>query len=310
MSDTGPDLSVLKDIDWDALGKLIAANETSFTKVLQERFPAFAWATEIPELKDLLDRAVSEEWEPTTFEANFRDTTWYSTRTETQRQFDIQEQTDPATVAESIADTQEAIRQQASRLFGEGKVDDATIADLARRSLRSGLSEAELSGALLDSARNIEAGEYTAAQTSLRALGRQYMAPLSQEETDSWTRRIMTGELSTEGVSSLLRERSKSRFPALGDLIDQGVSLTDYFGDHQRTVASMMGMGVNEVDLVNDKRWAPILGFADDRGSLRPMTAAETQQYVRTTNDYYRTPSGKAEAAGIKRNLAAAMGAT
>lgn len=308
------DWDALKGIDWDALGEMIEKDKTAFTKILNERFPAFAWALEVPELKDLLDKAVDEEWTPETFDAQFRETDWFTQRTEQQRAFDIKEQTDPSSLQAEIDDQIEAIASQASRMFGDGAVGEDVIAELARRRLRSGASDAEVAGALLDAAerskKDIVAGDYAAAQTGLRNLARDHMTTLSQEEVDTWTRKIVTGEMTSEGVGALLRERSKSRFPALTDLIDQGVSLTDYFSEHQRTIAQMMGMGVNQVDLVNDQRWAPVMGFADDSGTLRPMTAAETQRFVRSTNDYYRTDAGRTEAAGLKRNLAAAMGVT
>ena len=309
MTDLFPDFdfSLLEGIDFDALEKLITDGD-GFVKIVRERFPAFAWAADDPELSEVLRRAVDEKWTPETFDANFRATEWFTTRTELQRRFDIREQTDEATVAEELADRTEELRLQASRLFGDGRVDDETLAALARRSLRSGASAEEISGALLDAASGVLSGEYSAAQTAVRGMRREFLTNISDEEVTDWTRRILTGETTAEGLRALMREKAKSRFPALSSLVDEGITLADYFSDQQSTIASMMGMDADSVDLAGDSRWAPVLGFADESGTLRPMTAAETQQYVRTTDGFYRTPNGRAEAAGLKRSLAKVMG--
>ena len=86
--------------------------------------------------------------------------------------------------------------------------------------------------------------------------------------------------------------------------------LSDYFQGHTETIAQMMDMNVDDVDLVNDQRWASVTGFADEAGAVRPMSAAETQRFVRSTDAYYRTSGGRAESAAIKRNVTSAMGLT
>lgn len=308
MTDTEPDLSAIADIDFEALGRLIESDRNAFVKLLNERFPAYAWAAEDEELGPILRRAVDEKWTAETFRTNFEATNWYTQRSEQQRQWDILEQTDPGEAETQLANATDELRRQALQMFGDGAVGDDLISSLAREQLRSGMSPAELNGRLLDAAEGVATGDYGAALTAARAAAKGFMVPASEDEVTSWTRRILTGELTAEGLDQLLREKAKSRFPSLSDLLDQGVNLDDYFSDHRQRIAQMMEMDPDAVDLAGDSRWAPILGFDAGEGSTRPMTVGETQQFLRTTNSYYKTANGRAEAASLKRAMSTAMG--
>jgi hypothetical protein len=134
------------------------------------------------------------------------------------------------------------------------------------------------------------------------------MVQLTADEVEDKVRRIMNGEVNADGVAQEFRERSKSRFPSLVELIDQGTNLSDYFSDHQSRIAQMMGVGVEQVDLVNDKRWAPVLGFADGEGAPRPMAVHEVERFIRGTDDYYKTPGGRQELSNNRLRLRSMMG--
>ncbi|RMH67982.1 MAG: hypothetical protein D6683_17400, partial [Actinomyces sp.] len=90
------------------------------------------------------------------------------------------------------------------------------------------------------------------------------------------------------------------------EMIDQGVSLKEYFAPHRELIAQKLGMNPADVDLT-DAKFMPVMGIRDG-DTVAPMTLEQTNRFVRTLDDYWRTAEGRAEKARMGRALLKQLG--
>lgn len=278
-----------------------------FDKVLRERFPSQAWMLDHPELGPIIVKAVQEEWDEDVLFGQISASGWGKDRTDAQEAWDTLEGSNPE-------EAQRQVKVEIDDLVSRAATVGATLPagfldDLARRSLRSNMTDKEIVGEILEAATNFEAGSFTANQTYAKASAASMMLTMSDADAEDTARRMLLGEIDEAGVSQEMRERAKSKFPSLAELIGSGTNLANYFSDHKATIARLMGRDADAIDLVNDPQWAAVLGFAAEPGSTpRPMAVHEVERFVRTKDDYYRTATGRAELSRNRLRLQSALG--
>ena len=293
---------VSKDFDWAAVKAYV-----DFEKTLRERFPAQAWMLDHDELGPIITKAVREKLDPEVLLGQIQASAWGRSRTDAEQAWDILEGSNPEEAAERLADRRRGIERQATELGAT--LSDEQLDSLARDAIRSGLDDIEITGRMVEQTTAFEAGQFTASMEAVHQAANANMITISDAEAEQRTRRILSGETTAANMAQEFRERAKSKFPSLADLIGRNTNLTDYFSDHRQVIADMMGEDVDAVDLVGDKRWRAVLGFAAEPGSApRPMAAHEVERFIRTTDEYYQRPAGQAELANNRLRLQSAMG--
>lgn len=278
----------------------MAVSEETRARV-NEHFPAFAWLLNEPELAEVLQRAVDQEWTADTFEANLRSTQWWRTRSDTQRTRADIEMTDPTTADAQVRSVMDKIRVSLGELGGE--MDHDTIAHWAWTAWRGGWTETQLR-AQVASLVSPSAG----AMMNVRALASAYMIDLPDAQAMDLTRRVHSGELTQQAVETLLANQSSSRFPQLAEWIKQGVRPAEYFAPYRQMIADMTGVTADSVDLSKDPTWSRVVSYADGT-TLRPMTLDEATRYVRSTDQFMGSARGQAEQASFVKAFAQSVGA-
>lgn len=313
-------LSDLKGIDWtevqrriDAADLKAALDYAAFDTKLRERFPDVAWMLDHEELGPIIRQAVNEEWGENTLLGKISKSQWGMDRTDAQEAWDILEGGNPEEAANRVQNIERLITDKITQMGAV--VPEGFASSLAKKALRDGMTDSEalfndfISGEIVVTSTSFEAGTFTASQQNIRELANATMIRVSEEDTDAWARKIATGEWTIDTVSETLKQRAKSKFPALADLIDRGTNLSDYFSDHRQTIANMMGESFDAIDLVGDSRWAPVLSFAEGPGKIpRPMAAHEVSRFVRSTHEYWNRPTGRQELANNKMTIRRALG--
>lgn len=269
--------------------------------VVRERFPAFAFLLDIPEVAAVIDKAIAQEWTPDTFEANLRATQWWRTQTDTQRARVDMEATDPATAATRVNALKTQILASASSLGGQ--MTDERAGALAWAAWRGGWSEQQTKATIAN-----EVVPSTAALVDVRALASAYMVDLPDDQAASLTRRVFSGELDPKAVEALIADQATSRFPQLGDWIKKGVRPAEFFAPYQQMIGDMTGTPAAQVDLAKSPVWSRIVSHADGT-TIRPMTMDEATKYVRSTDEFAKSTRGQQEQASFVRQFAQSVGA-
>ena len=268
---------------------------------IMERFPAYAWIADVPEIAQLLQEAIDSDLTPDTLAARIRATEWWRTRDEAARKWADIEATDPASATQQVNDAKAAVKNLAAQLGGN--LDDETAGGLAWRYKREGWNERQLREAIAASSKP---GGVPA--MSVRDMASQYMLNLTPGQIEDYTRRVFTGELDQNALKGLFAQQASSAFPHLAEVINKGFAPRDYFSPYISMISQMTDINPADIDLVNDSKWSPIISYAD-KGALRPMTLGEAMRHVRGTSAFASSRRGKQEAAQFTMNIEQALGA-
>ncbi|MCP4227367.1 MAG: hypothetical protein GY773_28820 [Actinomycetia bacterium] len=289
-----------------------SAEVTTFAdwrELVTERFPGWAWALDHPELGPLLETAAEDEFTVDTFNAQLRATDWFTSRTESQRSWDIFSG-DPANateLADQVHDQTANLRAMAGQLGLE--LSEDFFATFAESVLRNNLSESEVIGGLIASASDITFGSFTAAEAAVRATADRFLINVDAETARTMATKLLDGTMNEDGVTEYMKGVALQRFPSLEADIMRGVDLSEYFAPHRNLMADMLGIAPVSIDMANDPRFMSVLSFGDG-DTIRPMTLAETGRYTRTLDDYWSTPggAGESEMFGFLSSLSKTMG--
>lgn len=264
-------------------------------------FPAFGYLLDVPEVAAVLERAVTQEWTPDTFEANLRATDWWRTQTDKQRARATLEATDPATATNAVNALKAQIKSQAAS-YGREMTDDRAGA-LAWAAFRGAWDDAAIRSAIAS-----DAGPNQAQQVDIRGLARAYMVDLPESTIADMTRRMFTGELPADAVKNYVLNQAIAQYPSQADQLKAGLQTRDLFAPHRQVIGDLLGIDPETVDLQKNPTWQQAIQHADDKGQIRPMTTAELTRYVRSTSEFMSSDRGQKEAATFATNFARSVG--
>lgn len=289
------------EIDWSTV-----RTYEDWELIVKERFPGWAWALDHPELGPILAEAADGEFTADTFQANLRASDWYTSRTSAEREWDARS-SDPANetdLAREVEVRVGEINDLAGQLGASGFSEDE-IRVLAEDSLRRGLSEDEITGALVAGTDSYTAGSLAAAQGAVRRAGADYLVTVDEATQRSLAGKLATGELNAEGLTAYVQNVARSQFPQFSDMIDQGISVREYTAPQRSLLANMLGRNPEDIDLTGEFRDVLSIG---DGGSVRAMSLSETERYGRTRDDYWQGQAGQGELHGMVNGLSRALG--
>lgn len=296
------DWDLIRSIDWSKI-----ETPEAWETLVRERFPAFAWALDHEELGPILEEAAKGDYTEQTFSANLRATEWWTSRTEAQRSWDLfsGDTTNAAEVARRVEEAKGSLSDQISTLGVE--VPAAALDELTRQWLRNGWNEDELIGAVLAESTDFNPGVFTATESAVKQMGADFMVSVSDSSARSLAQRMIRGEVDEVGIEETMRELATQQHPALADLIERGVTPSQYFAPHRTRIATALGRQPEDIDLMGE--FSDVLSIGDGR-EVRPMTVTETDRYLKSKDEYWQVPGGEGEAQlyGMVSGLAGAFG--
>jgi hypothetical protein len=278
------------NVDWAFVSKMI------------ERYPGYTWVGAVPEVRDLIVRATKEEWAPELFEAQLRNTGWWKSTNDSQRQWVAIEQTNPGEAANRVNATKRQIATLAGSLGRE--LTDDQLGGIAWEFHRQGWDEQQLRQVIAQHT----GGSSTAAQVDVRALANAYMVDVSDTQVDEWTRRMFDGSLDETRLRDTLGQLATAKFPYLATQMAGGVLPGDYFAAYRSMIAQLTDSSEEQVDMLRDPTWRAITSHADPSGQIRAMTLNEAEHYIRGTSAFRGSRTGQQQLAGFEVGLQELLG--
>lgn len=162
---------------------------------LRKRFPTYAWAFGIPEIRAVLQKAVDEGWGPEELQAQLAKTEWWRKTTPAMRKFEDDWQNDPR-------DVERRIQIQADEIIEAAKqvgyaIPGATAWDLATQAVRFGWTPNEIERAVRSSfILQPEAlqGEALQHRQAIREAAEKQYIILDEDDLNRWTTDIARGD--------------------------------------------------------------------------------------------------------------------
>lgn len=120
---------------------------------------------------------------------------------------------------------------------------------------------------------------------------------ISDDEAFEWAKRVARNEMDASSVKGEIQRRAIAKFSWLQPQIESGITVKEYFRPHRELIGSLMEKSPDQIDMMNDMKWWPIVGGGKptDVAPRRDMSLTETAQYVRSLDDWKKTKNARVE---------------
>jgi hypothetical protein len=163
---------------------------------------------------------------------------------------------------------------------------------------------------LIDASSFQRAGLVKDISVKSRDAAANYFMKVSDEDILNWSRAIGSGEMNEESIVSSIRDKAKAQYHWLAPVIDQGVTLQEYFKPHRDEISKLLEISPDSIDFMNDPKWQSIVRRVpdDQDGTERAMNLNETAKYVRSMDEWKNTSNAKATASSAVSSIGRVLG--
>lgn len=262
-----------------------------------------------PELMKLLKGAVAEQWSPEKFQAEVKNSKWWKKTSETARQAQVLQKTDPATYKAQMEAARVAAKQMAVK--SGAILSDKNVEKLAKNMVHFGWNEAQVGNFL---GQYIKFGEDQtlggiAGQAAKAIKEEAYRNGVSVTEQSvlNNAQYLVRGLTTMEKITGSLKEQAAGLYPAFAEQIKAGASVQDLATPYVQVMAQELGLPQTDVDAFSP-RIKQALNRMDAQGNPSPMDLGSFTQLVRNDPAWRRTTNAADKTMNIGRQVLADMG--
>lgn len=153
----------------------------------------------------------------------------------------------------------------------------------------------------------VEAGTLTATRDQIKSMGKKYLMNLSDTTAQDYSKRIASGELDTNAISSILAAQARSSMPWIGQYLDQGLTPEDVLTPSRDAIAQGLEINAGDVD-ITDAKYLKMMTVQDEKLGTRLATQSEVQKNVRTDTRWGQTKQAKQLGSSMATTIAQIFG--
>lgn len=262
-----------------------------------------------PELKKLFDSAVAESWTDGKFQAELRDTKWWKETSQTAREAQVLEKTDPATWQAQKEATLLQVRMLAAEIGAA--VPEAQLKKMADTVMRTGMQEDALRYALGDYVKFTKdgtlKGEAGMHEYTMKQYAAQYGVEIDDQAIKNQAARIVKKIATTEDFEKDIREQAKSAFPGWAAQIDAGITMQDLASPYRNVMAKELELPETTIDM-NDPIIRSALNGMNPEGQPVGMTLTDFQAGLKNDPRWRKTQSAQDQMMGVGTQVLKDMG--
>jgi hypothetical protein len=138
----------------------------------------------------------------------------------------------------------------------------------------------------------------------------KYFMKVSDDDVLGWARAIASGDMDEQSIVTTIRDRAKAQYHWLAPVLDQGVTLEEYFKPHREEISKLLEVSPDSIDFMNDAKWQSVVRRTPDDmdGTERAMNLNETAKYVRSMDEWKNTSNAKATASTAVSSIGRVLG--
>ena len=209
-----------------------------------------------PELKKLFGKAVSGQWTAEKFQAELRDTKWWKSHGQSERDFLVLKFGDPKTADQKLSQAYISVRQMAAQIgLSVDKSMDAHLRTLAYNQVAKGWSDGQLRNAIgqkivfSQNGKLVLEGEAGETYEKLRAYALSMGVTMSHSWIGSAARDIARGLGSQEEYQAKIREQAKALYPTFNKQIDAGQTVADIASPYIQSMQNILEIPSGSITL-------------------------------------------------------------
>jgi hypothetical protein len=211
---------------------------------------SYAFFKSQPELMKLLKGAVAEQWAPAKFQAEVKNSSWWKKNSDTARQQQILQKTDPATYKASMEAARVAAQQMAVK--AGAILTDKNLEKLAKNILWYGWEEGQVSNFLGQyikfSADHTLGGLAGQAAKAIKDEAYKNGVAVTEQSILNNAQYLVRGLTTMEQIQGSLREQSAGLYPAFAEQIKAGASIQDLAQPYVQVVAQELGLPETDIN--------------------------------------------------------------
>lgn len=255
---------------------------------------AYGFMNSNKELKKLFDNAVKGTWTAEKFQAELRDTEWWKSTSETRRQAQVMQKTDPATWKASLNAAEIQVRQLAAQMGAA--IPEGKLTKIAKNMIETGADEDQMRYALGEYVTFTKKGtlrgeaamhEYTMKQFAY-ANGVKLSDQAIKNQAQMVTRKLATAQ----DFEDQIRKTAISMFPAYEKQIAAGVNVADIASPYTQMMSEELELPFQSLD-VTDPLIREAMNGLDAKGIPAGVTLTDFQSRLRNDPRWKQTTAAR-----------------
>ena len=191
-----------------------------------------------------------------------------------------------------------AIKNEAQRL-GYTTLTDADIQALSDTVVAGNWSADQLTEYLVNAATanwdSLGSGTLKAGVDGVKAMAARQLISISDDTARQWSKRIASGELDADGLTSMLQEQAAARFGWAASVISKGITMRDFLAPSRDRIAKELEVDAESLDMT-DPKVLEMMTVVDDKGT-RVATDSELLRNARKDSRWSSTTGARNTAA-------------
>jgi hypothetical protein len=287
----------------------IAAPRLDANELAETYGMSYAFFKSQPELMKMLKGAVAEQWSPEKFQAEVKNSSWWKKNSETARQAQVLQKTDPATYKASMEAARVAARKMAVQ--AGAILTDKQSETLAKNMVWYGWADAQVNNFLGQyvkfSDEQTLGGVAGQAAKAIKEEAYKNGVAVTEQSVLNNAQYLIRGLTTMEKVQAGIREQAAGLYPAFAEQIKAGASLQDLAQPYAQVVAQELGLPATDVDAFSPKV-KQALNRTNAQGLPEAMDLGTFTQLVRNDPGWRKQPGVAEKTMNIGRQVLADMG--
>ena len=264
-----------------------------------------------PELKSLLNKAVTGNWTPSKFVAMLQGTKWFKKNGESARQIYALKTSDPATYKQRLNSSISSVSSIAMQI-GAG-LSAAQMSSFAANALAFGWTNEQIKAALVQSVHSNKAGQFTggaaSVQQQINEMAGSYGITPSSAQMGGWIRNVVSGAWTTDQIKQTMIAQTASKFPGLKDRLVAGETLDDIAAPYKDSYSRILEVNPKTISL-SDPSIQKALSTKDSKGKPSTATVWQYENDLRSDPRWLKTKNAQDSLVGTTHKILTDMGLT
>lgn len=266
---------------------------------------AYGFLNSNPELKKLFSSAVSGQWTADKFQAELRDSKWWKSNSETRRQAQVTQKTDPATWNAQLSAGILKVRQLAAEIGAA--IPENKISGIAKSLIETGAMDDEammrnaLGGYVTFTKDGTLKGEAAMHEYTMKQFAYANGVQLSSEAIKKQAQLVVRKLATTQDFENQVRQSAISLFPAYQKQIEAGSNVADIASPYMQMMSQELELPYQGLDVLDPTIRGAMNGM-DKSGKPVGMTLTDFQQQLRNDPRWRQTDNARngSMAVGLK----------
>lgn len=259
-----------------------------------------------PELKDIFKQATDGQWTVDRFQAEFRNTDFYKSRSDTQRKAIVQQYTDPASYGQLWGTTQDHVRT----LMGDMGADTnnwGNIQQIAGHMIFDGWTDEQarngIGQMITFGSKGMAAGKAGVTQQNLNS----YAYSMGVQNADWWiqnaVRQVSSGQKTEQDFKNEIMSQAMAAFPQFSKQLQAGSTVQDLAQPYMQSMSQILEIAPGTVN-VFDPTIRKALSYKDPTsGTAEAQPLWDFQNSLRSDDRWAKTQNAQDSAMGTAHKV-------